>query len=534
MSQRHLRAAMIFAAVGCSLSLVDAARAQSTGGLRVVAWNLTLYNGGRVPDFQNSFYAIVPNGLPLAGRSMSPDIIVANEVLSAAAVTAMVNTLNTAPGSPGDWAGSNFIDGPDTDCALFYRTSKVQFIGTTVVSLVTGSTALPPRNTYRYDVRLVGYADQPATRLAMYATHMKSSDTTTDQQRRLLEANKIRDNANGLNTNGVGTALPPGTPFLVGGDFNIQSSTQAAYQRLIGDEPNNTGRFFDPIFTPGNWNNSNAFRFVHTQDPSTSGAGGMDDRHDQILIGGSLRDGIGFDYVGNSAIPYSTTTWNDPNHSYRSWGNDGTTFNGSLAVASNSMVGPVIAQALINVANAGGGSGGHLPVFLDLDVPAKIASDSTIDFGQVALNSVATQNLTITNTGDVARWSINGIAPLRYTLAASSGFGAPAGPLVELAGGAGNSHIITMDTSTAGIKTGTITITSDAPEQPVRVVTITGEVLGSCPADFNGDNTSDFFDYLDFVTAWDAELPAADFNNDNTIDFFDYLDFVTAWDLGCP
>jgi hypothetical protein len=54
-----------------------------------------------------------------------------------------------------------------------------------------------------------------------------------------------------------------------------------------------------------------------------------------------------------------------------------------------------------------------------------------------------------------------------------------------------------------------------------------------CPADFNGDETSDFFDYLDYVAAFDAEDMAADFNRDGMIDFFDYLDFVAAFDIGC-
>jgi hypothetical protein len=49
------------------------------------------------------------------------------------------------------------------------------------------------------------------------------------------------------------------------------------------------------------------------------------------------------------------------------------------------------------------------------------------------------------------------------------------------------------------------------------------------PADFNGDNSVDFFDYLDFVAAFATEDPSADFNGDNTVDFFDYLDFVAAF-----
>ncbi len=58
-------------------------------------------------------------------------------------------------------------------------------------------------------------------------------------------------------------------------------------------------------------------------------------------------------------------------------------------------------------------------------------------------------------------------------------------------------------------------------------------VTGSCPADFNGDTAVDFFDYLDFVDAFSAQLPAADFNQDSSIDFFDYLDFVDAFSTGC-
>jgi hypothetical protein len=54
-----------------------------------------------------------------------------------------------------------------------------------------------------------------------------------------------------------------------------------------------------------------------------------------------------------------------------------------------------------------------------------------------------------------------------------------------------------------------------------------------CAADFNGDGSADFFDYLDFVAAFDSEVCYADFNGDSAVDFFDYLDFVAAFDAGC-
>ncbi|MBU6413781.1 MAG: S8 family serine peptidase [Planctomycetes bacterium] len=54
-----------------------------------------------------------------------------------------------------------------------------------------------------------------------------------------------------------------------------------------------------------------------------------------------------------------------------------------------------------------------------------------------------------------------------------------------------------------------------------------------CDADFNGDTSLDFFDYLDFVAAFSSGRSSADFNRDTTIDFFDYLDFVAAFSSGC-
>jgi hypothetical protein len=210
-----------------------------------------------------------------------------------------------------------------------------------------------PRHVMRYDVRLMRESSD-LTRLAIYSVHMKAGSDPDDQARRLVEAQAIRGDAE---------LLPPGWHFVLGGDFNIQSSTQAAYGELVGWKPNNNGRFFDPISTPGSWNNNFAFRFVHTQDPS--GAGGMDDRHDQILISAGLIDGAGPDYIGDPAVPYSTTTWNDPVHSYRNWGNDGSSYNQNLTVTGNQMVGAMIAQALVDSAPGGG----HLPVFLDLRVP---------------------------------------------------------------------------------------------------------------------------------------------------------------------
>ncbi|MEK6700982.1 MAG: immunoglobulin domain-containing protein [Planctomycetota bacterium] len=54
-----------------------------------------------------------------------------------------------------------------------------------------------------------------------------------------------------------------------------------------------------------------------------------------------------------------------------------------------------------------------------------------------------------------------------------------------------------------------------------------------CAADFNADGAIDFFDYDDFVVAFETGTPTADFNHDTAIDFFDYDDFVVSFETGC-
>jgi len=60
-----------------------------------------------------------------------------------------------------------------------------------------------------------------------------------------------------------------------------------------------------------------------------------------------------------------------------------------------------------------------------------------------------------------------------------------------------------------------------------------GLPVPSCRADFNGDNSVDLFDYLDFVNAFSTGSASADYNHDNTVDVFDYLDFVNGFTTGC-
>ncbi|MBX3095403.1 MAG: PEP-CTERM sorting domain-containing protein [Fimbriimonadaceae bacterium] len=339
-----------------ALGIVLAVAAQADT-LRIASWNISNYNGGRTSDLQNAVYGT------FQGRQFAPDVLFGQEILSDSAAISMRNALNSAAGSPGDWAYWNNGVGGNNQNVFFYRTSRVNGVASTLIA--AGTTTTNPRDLYRFDFQITGNANGEI--VSVYNTHMKSGQTQADEDRRLIEANLVRLNAN---------SLASGFHPVVLGDFNMRTGTEQAYQTMTASTGNDRGRFFDPIGTSGTWYQQSSKRFVHTQDPS--GTGGMDDRHDQILMASTYNDGVGLEYVGMFGTAYSTTTWNDPNHSYRAWGNDGTSYNTSLTITGNTMVGDSIAQSLVNVATV---NGGHLPVFADLQYTAVPEPASMVALG---------------------------------------------------------------------------------------------------------------------------------------------------------
>ncbi len=507
---------MRHAVLGLTTACALVAAAGAGDGLRVAAWNITNYAGGNTSHIQNVVYT------EFNGRSLDADVFLLQEFLSTSALNAFVSALNTAPGSPGDWAGATFYGGASggLNTTLAYRQGKLDLLNSVLVS--SGSTSANPRNIVRYDLRLDGYAAEETT-ISCYPVHMKAGSGSSDQSRRLLEAVKIRDNAE---------TLPAGRHVIVGGDFNIQSSFQAAYQELTGNQANNNGRVFDPIAAPGSWNNSFTYRNIHTQDPV--GGGGMDDRLDQLLISSGLGDGIGLDYVGQFLFPWNLSTPDDPNHSYRCWGNDGTSFNVRMTTTGNTMVGASIAQSIITLA----GNTGHCPVYFDLDVPAKVGvSTAVIDFGTVIIGESAVAGLTVSNAGDTAKWGASGIEDLVYELVTTGGISAASGLYTDPAGGGGIGHPIAADTSAIGPISGTLVVDSNDPDQPLLEVAILGEVVGPpCPADIAAPfGVLDLGDINAFTGAFVAGDGLADIAEPfGVLDLSDVNLFASTFVAGCP
>ncbi len=100
----------------------------------------------------------------------------------------------------------------------------------------------------------------------------------------------------------------------------------------------------------------------------------------------------------------------------------------------------------------------------------------------------------------------------------------------------------------SGVTTRTLTINGNDPSQSGAYTLVITNPCGStitnpaiititCHADFNGDDTVDFFDYDAFVTCFEGDAcptnKSADFNDDGSVDFFDYDAFVQAFESGC-
>lgn len=283
--------------------------------VKVMSYNLLDYD---VTDTtRNPYYRTVM-------LNANPDILVVVEILSQNAVNVIRDRVLNALGI-GTYAAGTFINGPDTDNEIFFRTSKFIFISNTPIH-----TELRDINEFK-----VVYIPTSDT-LRLYAAHLKANNTTADQQQRAREVDSLRK---------VTNALPAGSNFMVMGDFNIYGSTEPAYQKLLQVVSGNEGHFIDMYNLPGTWNNG-SYAIYHTQSTRVrqfggGATGGMDDRFDMILYSKAVNE-----TGGMRVVPLSLTAY----------GNDGNHYNDSI----NKMPNTAVPQ---NVANALHYASDHLPVF---------------------------------------------------------------------------------------------------------------------------------------------------------------------------
>ncbi len=345
------------------LGLAGSASAQTYDTLRIATYNLLNYpneSSTRNPEFRKSV------------RMINPDLIVVQEVTTSAGITDFLNNVLNY-GQPNTYAAAPFSDGPDTDNGMYYRVSKLSFIGPQTVL----STALRDINGYR--LRPVGISADSLD-IQIYSAHLKASQG--EEAARAAEATILRNHLNSLADGGF---------FIAAGDFNLYTSTEAAYQILIGSSADNSGRVYDPINTPGSWHDNATYAAIHTQSPRVrsfggGSTGGMDDRFDFMLLSYNFPNTGGWDFIANS---------------YTTFGNDGNHFDDSINALPNYAVPDSIANALHNAAD-------HIPVYLDVrrQVSAPVAITVLTPNGSEMLNIGTPYNITWSSQGVTGNVSI--------------------------------------------------------------------------------------------------------------------------------
>jgi endonuclease/exonuclease/phosphatase family metal-dependent hydrolase len=405
-----------------------------------------------------------------------------------------VDVLNGIYGA-GTYARGTVLNDATTQIhqGVVYNTNSVSLVEEVGISTasVTGSARQP----MRYLFQPVGY--DSSAEFYVYNSHYKAKTDATSAARRLVEAQAIRANAD---------ALGQGTNIIYGGDFNIQSSSAASYQELLSS---GNGQAFDPINTPGVWNNNPALAAVHTQSPHDGSDGlvasGMDDRLDFLLATSEFLDGEGLSYIDGS---------------YRAFGNNGTTYNQAVNAAGNTY--PLTNAQLDSLAHVSD----HLPVVADFQLPAimQVAVDPIPS--QVIIGASVSVTANVSNTAPVV--ASNGADELDYTLS-SLGLLSGGGSGITNALGPGDDYTLTLNTAVAGPVNGQINASSTS--QGVQNGTF-----------FKGVNTQ-VLDHADasFASGVDQDLLTIDFGTlgpggtiNSSFDIFNLeqiLNFTAGLDL---
>jgi hypothetical protein len=280
-------------------------------------------------------------------KHVQPDIFMINELESSAGATTILTDALNVDGVT-SYQRCSFFSGPDTNNMLYYNSDKLVLYSQKEIP-----TSLRNISEYVLYYKAPGMTTASDTVfIYCYSAHLKASSGTTNEQRRNQEATLFKNYLDGrTNLENV----------FLGGDFNLYTSAEPAYGTIL-----NGGNvaLFDPISSPGSWNNNSSFASIHTQSTRSNSigdggaSGGMDDRFDFIFFNNHLQTGA----QGLTYIPGS----------YKAVGNDGNHFNQSINSGANSSAPNNVIDALYYMSD-------HLPVVLKVSIPINVGVEKIVN-----------------------------------------------------------------------------------------------------------------------------------------------------------
>lgn len=480
----------------------------ASGQLRVVTYNTATGSVGGQQTARPAVATVLEaiGNESVGGIAKPIDVLLLQEQFSMeVSAQSFVDVLNGIYGA-GTYARSNLnaatsdFQGEGGGPGLVYNTQTVELVDEIRFGVVNGSNQA--RSTMRYQLRPVGY-DSSAD-FYVYNNHYKASTGAANEDRRLVEATAVRNNADSLGA---------GVPIIYAGDFNVRSSGEASFQQLLSA---GHGQAFDPIEASGTasapvtWHNNSSLRFTHTQSPVNSAlypgqvTGGMDDRFDFQLVTAALLDNDGLSFLPGS---------------YRAFGNNGTHNCCNSNINTGNGASPTVLSALMHASD-------HLPVVADYQVPAimQVTLDSAP--GRVLRGAEIAFNASMVNAANVV--ATTGADELEYTLSTTGALaGGGSGSVAALTGG--DTIPLSFDTSVAGLAAGQVQANSSSKSAANAsfMAPVSLDVLDHANPSFAADNDVDLLE-IDFGQVPRGELaapiPFQIFNLEQTIGFTSKLD----------
>jgi hypothetical protein len=277
-----------------------------------------------------------------------PDIFMVCELQSEAGADEILNiTLNY---NETTYSRSEFVanqsGGGDLQQLIFFKTNKFSLESSEVIT-----TNVRDINKYVLKLNTVDQQTDPIL-IHIYVTHLKSSQGSSNQNLRLDMVSEFTADLE---------SLDPSSFVIFAGDFNLYTSSEPAYQKLLDNT--NAITMVDPIDTPGSWHDNDTYQDIHTQStrinsgPFGAGAGGgLDDRFDFITISENMTSDPKMKYITDS---------------YKSFGNNGNCFN--LDISDESCLGEFNQQLRNNLFSMSD----HLPVVMQLETDKEFILNSS-------------------------------------------------------------------------------------------------------------------------------------------------------------
>lgn len=296
----------------------------------------------------------VPNRLQyleLVLEDYRPDIFMVCELNNEAGANTILNSLQFL--NPNyqsatfelNTSDDNISNQNDLQNLIFYDQSKFTLESQTIITSI-----FRDFNHYKMKINSIESDINPVF-IDVIVCHLKASSGAENQALRL---EMIEDLLAYLNT------LPANSNVVLGGDLNLYTDSEPAFQRLI-DTSNNIV-FVDPANRIGSWHTNPSFVDVMTQSTRTQtgfggSTGGFDDRFDFIMTSENMQTNPEIRFIEDS---------------YKVYGNNSNIDCYNQAINSSDCAGSeysfIIRDALHNFSD-------HLPVTLELQTNQTLSTE---------------------------------------------------------------------------------------------------------------------------------------------------------------